>query len=383
MIAPLLSLSAFLFLLCHLLQVQQWSRGFRGAFLQDGATPKAASANPAEVSIVLPVRNEAETLPQLLLDLAAGTSMPKEVIVVDDDSVDGTLEAIAAMGSLPFPLHSMSNPGKGKKPGLSAGIRAAAHPWVIQVDADVRVGPHFVQSIAQHLRAHGPQTDMLLLPLRLAYSTHGAPQSTFEHLQALDFAAMQGWAVAAARRQRPAMASGGAWVWRKTAFPHEGLRPDLASGDDVFALASLIQRGDGARVGWCGQPDSMASAAPMPDFQTLLDQRIRWGAKSAAYPKALSEARRVATIIAGVHALGAALLIVNPLAGGGFWLAKAAIDMTYTHLVGRAYGLFNGMGAGRRWGTLALLAAVHPMFIITTLLLMPFRKAPWKGRAAA
>ena len=102
MIAPLLSLSAFLFLLCHLLQVQQWSRGFRGAFLQDGATPKAASANPAEVnpaevSIVLPVRNEAETLPQLLHDLAAGTSMPKEVIVVDDDSVDGTLEAIAAM----------------------------------------------------------------------------------------------------------------------------------------------------------------------------------------------------------------------------------------------------------------------------------------------
>ena len=56
--------------------------------------------------------------------------------------------------------------------------------------------------------------------------------------------------------------------------------------------------------------------------------------------------------------------------------------MAYTHGVARAYGLFDGMGTARRWGTLTLLALVHPPFIITTLLLMPLRTARWKGRKA-
>ena len=57
--------------------------------------------------------------------------------------------------------------------------------------------------------------------------------------------------------------------------------------------------------------------------------------------------------------------------------------MAYTHQVGQAYGLFDGMGALRRVSALALLALVHPPFIITTLLLMPFRKVRWKGRTTA
>ena len=333
--------------------------------------------------MVLPVRNEADTLPHLLNDLAHGAEKPCEVIIVDDASTDNTLQAIAARGHASLDIRVMQNPGQGKKPGLSAGIKAAQHPWVIQVDADVRVGPDFVSSIARYLEEHGRGSDMILLPLRLAKSASGAPQELFDRLQALDFAAMQGWAVAAARRKRPAMASGGAWVWRASAFPHDGLRPELASGDDVFSLAALIERGDGSRVGWCGHIAAMASAAPMPTFQSLLNQRIRWGAKSKAYPKALSEARQVAAIIAGVHFLGAALLILEPQAAAVFWTAKAVIDMTYTHQVGRAYGLFDGVHAWRRWGTLALLAILHPFFIITTLLLMPVRKAPWKGRTAA
>lgn len=367
----------------HCVHAMRWGMGFRGA-LGPGEIRDTDQHSDASITLVLPVRNEVETLPRLLADLSEGSVFPAEVIVIDDDSSDGTTQMLAdlAAGGLPFALRVLANPGSGKKAGLSTGIRAARTPWTVQVDADVRVGKGFIAAIQHHLHRQGAQSDMLLLPLRLADRANGSPQRMFDLLQALDFAAMQGWAVAAARRARPAMASGGAWAWRNRAFPHDGLRPELASGDDVFSLAALLERGDGHRVGWCGNTEAMASAAPMPDMRSLLDQRIRWGAKSSAYPKALHEARRVATTIAAVHVSGLVLLVVSPAAAVAFWTGKAIIDITYTHQVGKAFGLFGETGRIRRWSALMLLALVHPPFIITTLLLMPFRKVRWKGRPA-
>ena len=43
----------------------------------------------------------------------------------------------------------------------------------------------------------------------------------------VDFAAMQGWAITAVRRGKPAMASGGGWVWRCSAFPHDDSGPSF------------------------------------------------------------------------------------------------------------------------------------------------------------
>lgn len=377
------SLLLFLPLLFHLIQVLGWSRGLRGAFQPipdgQGESPKESDAR---ITVVLPVRNEQDTLPHLLNDLSAGGVLPAEVIVIDDASEDGTIEAVQTPDRWPFPARIMANPGQGKKAGLSAGIRASRTEWVVQVDGDVRVGPEFIAALMRHLQQHADGEDLVLLPLRLAREWAHAPQRTFELLQALDFAAMQGWAVAAVRKGRPAMASGGAWMWRASAFPHDRLRPEIASGDDVFSLAALIERGDAHRVGWCGDPAAMASAAPMPTPGRLLDQRIRWGGKSTSYPKALGEARRVATVIAAVHFAGVALLAVDPPLGLLFWTTKGGIDMAYAHQTGQAYGLLTGKGAAARWGPLMLLALVHPPFIITTLFLMPFRKAVWKGRSA-
>lgn len=377
-------LIAFLPLCMHLFQVTGWAAHFPKAWqvpARSRTNGAVDSTHPAKISVVLPVRNEALTLPNLLHDLARGQRLPSEVIIVDDDSDDGTKGAVASMKGLPFVVRLMDNPGRGKKPGLSAGIQAAKETWAVQVDADVRLGPDFIGAIERHLERHGPSKDMLLLPLRLANSADGAPQTRFERLQSLDFAAMQGWAVAAVQRGRPAMASGGAWAWRADAFPHHGLKPEIASGDDVFALAALIARGDAHRIGWCGDATAMASAATMPNLRSLLHQRVRWGAKSTAYPRTLAEARRVAIVIAAVHLAGGVLLCTAPLAGIAFWLAKAGIDMTYTHLVAKAYGLFDGLTARQRAQDLVLLAILHPLFIITTLFLMPFRKARWKGRA--
>ena len=367
---------AALALLAHVMQVAGWHRGMQAPFRSGTVNDRPA----IPLSVVLPVRNEADTLPRLLDDLAQQSHRPDEVLIVDDASEDGTREAVLGR-DWPFELRILDSPGRGKKAGLSAGIRAARQAWLVQVDADTRLGPQALAVVAEDIAQHGDSLDMALLPLRLGHTATGAPNRRFDRLQALDFAAMQGWAVAAVDRTQAAMASGGGWVWRAAAFPHDALRPDIPSGDDVFSLAALIERGDRHRVGRIAHAAAMVSAAPMPDLPSLLHQRIRWGAKSAHYPKALGEARRVALTVAAVHGLGAALLVLAPVAGLAFWAVKSGVDMAYTARAGRAYGLLPP-SRGQAALDLVVLAVIHPLFIATTLLLMPFRTARWKGRRA-
>lgn len=347
--------------------------GSRGPFLSQQNVP---------LTVILPVRNEAEALPKLLSDLAAQTLLPQRVIVVDDASEDGTANAVEHNGPWPFALTLMTNPGQGKKAGLSAGIRASTTTWAIGIDGDTRLGPEALQAIAHGLSTHGADWDMALLPLRIANAPAGTPPSLFGQLQALDFAAMQGWAITAVLRGKPAMASGGGWVWRCSAFPHDRLRPELPSGDDVFALAALLEDGHAHRVGWIDDVRAMVSAASMPSLVQLLDQRIRWGAKTARYPRALKHAKRVAWTVSLVHLCGAVLLLVDPWAGLGYWSVKSAIDMVYAHCVGRRFTLLPPSALGTLKSLIAL-AVAHPIFVATTLLVMPLRTARWKGRPAA
>ena len=368
----------FLPLDLHLHHLMRWSRGLRRAWRW--SEPREGGPDSA-LTVVLPVRNEADTLPRLLADLAAQSRWPAEVIVIDDASEDDTLEAVQAAGPFPFPVRILTNPGTGKKAGLSFGIREARTEWVVGIDADARIGTETLAAVAGGLANEGEKWDMALLPLRIARRAQGPPEDLLTRLQALDFAAMQGWAVAAVLRGRPAMASGGGWVWRRDAFPHDQLKPELPSGDDVFSLAALIERGDGHRVGWLADRRAMVSAGPMDTLGTLIDQRIRWGAKSTCYPKALREARQVAWTVAAVHAAGLVLLLLEPGAGAAFWAVKSAADMAYTAQVGAGYDLLPANRIKALW-SLLVLAIAHPLFIATTLLLMPFRKGRWKGRPA-
>ena len=375
------TLLLFLPLLVHLVHLIRWSRGMVGAFTDLDPEKRKAASLPPRIGVVLPFRNEVNTLPLLLRDLARQSLLPAEVLLIDDASDDGTWPAVEQAGPWPFPLRCIANPGQGKKAGLSAGIAALDTPWAVGIDADTRLEPDALAAIADHLTAQGDGLDMALLPLRIANQAKGAPKSRLDRLQALDFAAMQGWAVAAVRRGHPAMASGGGWVWRCAAFPHDRLRPEIPSGDDVFSLAALLEDGRGDRVGWIGDRRAMVSAAAMPDATSLLDQRIRWGAKTTRYPAALKEARRVAWTISLVHLCGAILLLIQPWAGLALWGVKSAADMAYTRQVGRAYGVLPKQPT-HALGDLLTLALAHPIFIATTLLLMPVRNVRWKGRSA-
>ncbi len=89
------------------------------------------------LSIVIPARNEEETLPMVLADLQAVlptlTGWQVEVLVVDDRSTDRTAELAVAGGARVVPN---SSPRSGKGMALRAGFEAATGDYIVMLDAD-------------------------------------------------------------------------------------------------------------------------------------------------------------------------------------------------------------------------------------------------------
>ena len=91
------------------------------------------------MSIVVPARNEATTLPDLLASLGALDPAPHEVIVVDDGSEDGTAEVARTRG---VDVHSVPGPPEGwlgKPWACQQGARRATGDLLLFLDADVQL----------------------------------------------------------------------------------------------------------------------------------------------------------------------------------------------------------------------------------------------------
>jgi len=97
-----------------------------------------------DVSIVIPVYNEAATIDQVLervlaAPLLPGTALQREVIVIDDGSTDGTRERLAAWADSVRIILLDGNHGKGY--ALRQGFAAAQGTIVLIQDADLEYDP--------------------------------------------------------------------------------------------------------------------------------------------------------------------------------------------------------------------------------------------------
>jgi 4,4'-diaponeurosporenoate glycosyltransferase len=105
-----------------------------------GGTAPGPAPGTAAVSIVVPARDEAATLPRLLESLARLDPAPREVIVVDDGSTDGTAAVAAARGATV--LTTEPPPGWAGKPwACHVGARAATGSHLLFLDADTWLAP--------------------------------------------------------------------------------------------------------------------------------------------------------------------------------------------------------------------------------------------------
>jgi 4,4'-diaponeurosporenoate glycosyltransferase len=97
-----------------------------------------ARANPGrKVSVIIPARDEERNLRKLLPALAGQSMPPHEIIVVDDQSSDGTAAIARAAGAKLIEGRDLPEGWFGKPWACHQGAEAASGEWLWFLDADV------------------------------------------------------------------------------------------------------------------------------------------------------------------------------------------------------------------------------------------------------
>ena len=109
------------------------------------------SGRPERLSIIVPVYNEARTV-RAVLDrlLTIDLPVPREILVVDDGSTDGTgdvLDKAAGEGLAVTVIRMLQNGGKGT--AIRAGLSRATGTIVAIQDADLELDPAQLAALVQ------------------------------------------------------------------------------------------------------------------------------------------------------------------------------------------------------------------------------------------
>lgn len=116
-----------------------------------GSAPPAGSAAPPRVWVILPTYNEAENLEPLVNAVLERLPEPRRILIVDDNSPDGTGEIADRIAEASDDVTVLHRPHKeGLGPAYLAGFRealAAGAELIIEMDADFSHDPAYLPQL--------------------------------------------------------------------------------------------------------------------------------------------------------------------------------------------------------------------------------------------
>ena len=234
------------------------------------------------VSVVVAIRNGAAALPQLISDLSLQlTDYPLEFILVDDKSSDGTDQLIAECCRKDTRFKAAnSKDGDSrlahKKRALAAGIDLARGNVLLFTDADCRLSPHWVSSMAGAMQKGGEYI--------VGYALPRPGNSLASQYQKLDFFMLMLGARAMVHMEHP---------WACTG-QNQGYRMELyRKGDGFIPLAHYLQGDDSLflqhlrsiatfQTVFLNDYEGRVTGRPEITWRGLLHQRLRWAGDANA-----------------------------------------------------------------------------------------------------
>jgi cellulose synthase/poly-beta-1,6-N-acetylglucosamine synthase-like glycosyltransferase len=326
-----------------------------------------------QVTVVVPVRNEAPSIVNLLHDLTRQTYDRLSIVVVDDHSTDETLSKAEEFARVHKRVSVIRSSGQGKKAALTTAIETSNSEIIITTDGDCRVGPRWVECLC---RGFADSTAMVCGPVKILQD------GFFSDLQAMEFLSLAGSAVALAGFGRPVFCNGANLAFRRETFLEIGGYSDslhVASGDDVFLLQKIVNRGHSIR--FIVDRDAIVSTAPIHTWSDFLNQRLRWAGKWRFAAVGLSQVLAIFVIGVQTAVLLLPVLVLlhwtDPITIAllsSVWLAKSWMECMFLWRVGRL------MQTRWNWPGFVLLLLTYPFYSLGVGLISNFSKYRWKGR---
>jgi hypothetical protein len=133
--------------------------GDRFRLRPDARAPLGGVGHPA-VSVVVPARNEAHQIASCIASLRTQTLPPREIVVVDDGSTDGTAAVVRGLPDEGVPLRLIegTEPPEGwigKNHAIAQGVRSVTGTWILFTDADTLHAPETLASAYAHAVGSG------------------------------------------------------------------------------------------------------------------------------------------------------------------------------------------------------------------------------------
>ena len=102
------------------------------------------------IAVVIPAHNEEMVLPNLLDDLLHQSVFPYQAIVVNSSSTDGTATIVDDYAARTQWLNLVSGPPTAGA-ARNEGAMHASTPWLLFLDADVRIPKYFIEEFMRHV----------------------------------------------------------------------------------------------------------------------------------------------------------------------------------------------------------------------------------------
>jgi len=330
-------------------------------------------------SIIIPFRNEAAQLPQLLQSIAALKYPLKnyELIFVNDDSEDNSVEIVekffANSQHNSKVIHNSRKTESPKKDAIHNAIHQASFNWIITTDADCLVPKNWLQVFDQFIIKNTPK--LIVGPV-----TYTSINTLLERFQHLDFLSLMGSTIGGFGIRKPFLCNGANLCYDKHTFFEVGGfegNSNIASGDDIFLLEKIVNKHP-VDVHYLKSKDAVVTTQPQPTFKQLIDQRTRWAAKSTAYKNNFSKLVSVAVL--SMNLLVLALFLGSLFRINSWYLLllvfciKFCLDLL---LLFKTSAFFKQQNILKHYTVSSLLYPLFIMFVIINSLKSGYS---WKGR---
>jgi len=328
---------------------------------------KAGEFEIEPLTVVVACKNEAHRLADFIKGLENQATLPAEIIVVDDNSTDSTLQVarqLAQQGKVKISV--IVNKGSGKKAAIRTGIQNSQTKWVITTDADVLCPEKWLESMGRSIaELSDGGIGAIAGPVRIM---NGG-------IESIDYAAMMGWAASTSLHGETAMASAANLAFRVDLYPRkEQMHPEIESGDDVFAVHAIIENGH--KVCWSHEINSCVETHQAGGFVHWLRQRVRWASKAKYYNH--NDALRTSMWVAFMAATQILILMLFVTRFASFtevlmlWFGRALIDIVFTKRVTKWYRIRT---RAIDW---LILSIIYPFQVPAVFIFGLINKPKWK-----